>query len=261
MIFSRCLRRLGAVAFGLSLTVGATSTLAAVSFDADFGDTTDGLTTLPDVGSRALTNATAAAIADTGNVFGEGVDNGVLSLKETGVNPVQYRGFFNPDNNNDGTYSFDFFEAGATDGYLRVQFFGNGSNNHILQFENGALSQLSGGGAGSPIAEVAGVYAVGAAHHIDILFNARNGLETNGTSFSVAADTYQVYVDGSLKFTGVLSGRTDVDQVRLITNAETTGFLIDNVVALDEQFVVIPEPMSLSLVGLAGLLLSPRRRR
>ena len=163
------------------------------------------------------------------------------------------------------TFSFDFYEptgGGASvirAGYSVDDDLNSGENRNFFTLDDGTLGGVSGGDDNS--------YNLDTAYTVYMIFN-DTGSSLVYEGGTIAAGEAHVWLEeldsGNFVFAGTSSTSANNGasyRVGFRTfSTEAQSLLVDNV-ALDAGVgVTIPEPTSLALLGLGGLLLSRRRR-
>ena len=267
------------------LTVGTSS--AAVVFDEDFEDVGDGnaiTTANTDFTSIFKTsNQVYTGRQDTANLFLNGTDNIYAEIDDNGGGDGGLR-YIGPMSQFTSSYTFrfEFYEPASAgdDGQLNfrlgVDDQSSSQNETGPQFalDDGVISGSSGG------TDDTGAYLLNTPYIIDVVVTNGGAITytgENGTTEALADDRYDVFFTNQL--TGVTTQEIDDAIFRIsddgtpATTQDHNGFTVqqfggngvqltflDNIQVIDEP-TVIPEPASLALLGLGGLMLLPRRRR
>ena len=262
---------------------------AAVVFDENFEDVGDGnaittantdFTSIFQTASQVYTGR-----QDTGNLFLNGTDNIYAEIDDNGTGDGGLR-YIGPVGQFTSSYTFrfEFYEptSAGDDGALNFrlgvddQSSGSTQNETGPQFalDDGEISGSSGG------TDATGAYLLDTPYIIDVVVTNGGAITytgEDGTPETLADDRYDVFFTNQL--TGVTTQEIDDAIFRIsaagtpATTQDHNGFTVqqfsgngvqltflDNIQVIDEPSV-IPEPASLALLGLGGLMLLPRRRR
>ena len=238
----------------------AVPVLSAQTLFTDSFDSLGAFETIADSGG------TVAIQTDTGNVFGGGMSNSYLEISEptdvgSGVMVARNEAAFGPQ---DGVaFSFDLFDAsGASSNnfYFRI---GNGTlgsgERWDVVFNDGTVSV--GGGVADNFA-----YTQDTVNGFTFVFNSgASAFDWDGTS--VAPQTYNAYLNGSLAFTGA-AGTTSTGNAAPIDayswlmiagQGGADGYWVDNFSA---TVAPVPEASTFGLfAGILALGLTVLRRR
>jgi hypothetical protein len=162
------------------------------------------------------------------------------------------------------TFSFDFYEPSSVgDSYLLVGY-AMGSNSLTtsghrlrLRLQDGQVGGVSGG---TP------TYHQDTAYRLYVIFNDTGSAVTysGGTIASASADVWLAALSGGAPvFAGsVAAGNTqaaDYSVAFRTFNTQQQTVLVDNVDLIEGAVTIVPEPASLALLGVAGLLMIRRR--
>lgn len=279
------------LASALVLAAAAASSSFAGSFSDDFSSYTAGATlgspwtqSVPDNNGTLLYRVTA----DSGNVFGQGAANQYLSISDTlSGNPnLQFYYASSSISGSSGQLSFSFYDPQLTTvatstnnsgmmlrlGTSTAGAAGNTTSPFGFFVYNGGIYTNSAGLATIDKTRVLATYSFTAAHTLTVVYN--NG--TTGVSYdngarSVAASTFDVWLDGNVVATGLgkFNNNTSTAAIGNVTiNGQpsgTVGYYLDNI-AISSAITVssIPEPASAAALlgaGVLGVAALGRRRR
>ena len=245
-VFSRTAA--GLVLALLVVTTAVASAGTVVFFD-DFGSGAN-IEMNPSVGSWSDVAVGVEAVADSENWFGRGTDNGILALRGPRNPNLQGNADFS-ESTNWGTISMDVYEEPQADRWFQLRFGPPGAVLD-LRLEDGGISR-SGFGEED-------VYPVGEVFRLEILYNSSANSHTYG-DFTLPAQAAEVYINGVHVASNEFSGIGAWNHLNIRDENENNGFFfLDNLTVTAGEFSVIPEPGTLALLGLAGLLLMKRRR-
>ncbi len=237
----------------LALTSG---TQAAIYFQDTFTNASGGADTALSPETGSWRSATFTAGADSANLFGSGVTNGVMHVTGLSVfNDARNTPSASPTLLDSGVVSFDFYEPAANTSELRIPLVigGTTATANYIRLKDGIVSGM-----------VSGSYTVDSALHVDAYFNATaSPISAPGVAEQIPAGQIRVYLNGNLGTGGALPSGTQgnalssmVSGVRLqIPNVTGADFYVDNLAIQS-----IPEPVTASLVSLGALTLLRRRR-
>lgn len=245
-----------------SCLIAGASVLSAQTLVTDSFNSLGAFDTIADSGGEVI------IAADSGNVFGNGTSNTYLSISEptdlaSGVMVARNEGAFAPQSG--VAFTFDLYDAsGATSNnfYFRI---GSGTlggtERWDVVFNDGTVSV--GGGVADNFS-----YTQDTANSFTFVFNSGgSAFDWDGTS--VAPQTYNAYLNGSLAFTGAAGttstgNATPIDAYSWLMIAGQGGedaYWVDNFSA---TVAPVPEPSTFALFAAfaaLGLVLYRRRRR
>ncbi len=257
------------VSIGAMVVAAFTGTAhATVLFSHDMNDDTvdAAITSLsPEVGGYTSIGGGASWTVrqDSSDLFGEGTANRYLEVMSGG-------GWANLQSSSftdltSGTFSFDFYDPGDA-GQMQVKpphnRDGGGSFWPRADLNDNAGSNGSVGG----VLGDGTSYTFGQKHTFAIVFNATESAIDYSTlvdgTISLAANTYDTILDGERIKSTAYPDMASIPLFQLTASpaSSTDGgsIYVDNILVQD---VVIPEPASLALVGLGGLVMAAIRRR
>jgi len=162
------------------------------------------------------------------------------------------------------TFSFDFVapDSFPADGEIQID---RGNFNNFNQFDRLQLDTDPNDGTGDIVTTSfteSDAYNALEKNRLDIVINV-TGSGVSYQSKTVAHDTYDVWLNGNLIIDGAAgqgTGDTKAISGLRFRAAGNGRMFYDNVEVRDEAFV-IPEPASLALLGLGGLMTLGRSRR
>ncbi len=183
-------------------------------------------------------------MADSGDLLGDGTGNQILFFQNIADNPGTYITTLTADGLSSSAVlmvRFDFHETAATTGGITIKVGGDpNATDPVNEFT------LTDGAVGP-----SGSYSVGAAHHLDAVFN-ESGATLNyddpaGGSSSLATGLMDIWIDNIRVVAGVTQGRsgspsTQLSSVFLTSDGSNQEIYLDNIEVLDNGIYVQPPP-------------------